>query len=92
MINYNKNKLINQTLDKYYDTFSHMLDTNDYVPEKFNVKIGKYIYKNMRKAFRRIDKEDRKYQNEFNKKMKKLEKEKRKSQRTSNKVADSNLK
>ena len=27
MINYNKNKLINKTLDKYYETFSHMLDT-----------------------------------------------------------------
>ena len=58
MINYNKNKLINKTLDKYYETFSHTLDTADFVPEKFNIKIGKYIFKNMRKAFRLIDKED----------------------------------
>ena len=57
MINYNKNKLINQTLDKYYDTFSHMLDTCDYVPEKYNEKIGKYIFKNMKKHFKLIDKE-----------------------------------
>ena len=50
MINYNKNKLINKTLDKYYETFSHTLDTADFVPEKFNIKIGKYIFKNMRKV------------------------------------------
>jgi len=70
MINYNKNKLINKTLDKYYETFSHTLDTADFVPEKFNIKIGKYIFKNMRKAFRIIDKEDRIYQRELKKKLK----------------------
>ena len=69
MINYNKNKLINKTLDKYYETFSHTLDTADFVPEKFNIKIGKYIFKNMRKAFRIIDKEDRIYQRELKKKL-----------------------
>ena len=70
MINYNKNKLINKTLDKYYETFSHTLDTADFVPEKFNIRIGKYIFKNMKKAFRQIDKEDRQYQREFKKKLK----------------------
>ncbi len=73
MINFNKNKLINETLDKYYDTFSHTLDTSDFVPEKFNIKISKYIFKNMKKAFRVIDKEDRKYQKEFRKKQKEKE-------------------
>ena len=48
MINYNKNELINTTLDKYYETFSHTLDTADYVPEKYNNKILKYIFKNMK--------------------------------------------
>ena len=71
MINFNKNKLINITLDKYYDTFAHTLDTSDFVPDKFNKKICKYIFKNMRKAFRRIDKEDRKYQSLVNKKERK---------------------
>ncbi|MBQ7764892.1 MAG: hypothetical protein IJ458_00420 [Clostridia bacterium] len=75
MINFNKNVLINQTLDKYYDTFSHTLDTNDFVPEKFNKKISKYIFKNMKKAFKRIDKEDRKYQRQFRKKVKAKNKE-----------------
>lgn len=78
MINFNKNKLINETLDKYYDTFSHTLDTNDFVPEKFNKKISKYIFKNMKKAFRRIDKEDRKYQRQFKKKVKQKQREKAK--------------
>ena len=70
MINFNKNRLINITLDKYYDTFSHTLDTADYVPDKYNKKIIKYIYKNMKKSFKKIDKEDNKYQRELKKKYK----------------------
>lgn len=77
MINFNKNDLINVTLDRYYDTFAHTLDTSDFVPEKFNKRIAKYIFKNMRKAFKRIDKEDRNYQRNVRKEEKikiKLEK------------------
>ena len=74
-MNYNKNELINTTLDKYYETFSHMLDTSDYVPEKFNDKIGKYIFKNLKKTFKLIDGEDRKYQKQFKKEIKIQEKE-----------------
>lgn len=74
MINFNKNDLINVTLDRYYDTFAHTLDTSDFVPEKFNKCIAKYIFKNMRKAFKRIDKEDRIYQRKFNKEIKNKEK------------------
>lgn len=102
MINYNKNKLINKTLDKYYDTFSHTLDTTDFVPEKYNKKICKYIFKNMKKAFRKINKEDRKFQREFNKKQRKLRKLKKKQEKmlknqqktnknSKNKVGVSNL-
>jgi len=92
MINYNKNKLINETLDKFYETFSHTLDTADYVPEKFNTKICKYIFKNMKRAFRKIDKEDKKYQKAFRTKVKlkeKMKKQNEKSQRTETN-ADSN--
>ena len=74
MINYNKNKLINKTLDKFYETFSHTLDTADFVPEKYNKYICKYIFKNMKKAFRKIDKEDRKYQKQLKEKLKIAEK------------------
>ena len=81
MINYNKNELINTTLDKYYETFSHMLDTSDYVPDKFNDKIGKYIFKNLKKTFKLIDSDDRKFQRKFKKDIKNLEKEKRLEER-----------
>ena len=80
-MNYNKNELINTTLDKYYETFSHMLDTSDYVPEKFNDKIGKYIFKNLKKTFKLIDGEDRKYQRKFKKEVKNQEKEKKLEER-----------
>ena len=68
MINYNKNKLINQCLEKYYETFAHTLDTGDYVPEKYNNKILKYIFKNMKRQFKKLDKEDKHYQRKAKKK------------------------
>lgn len=45
MINYNKNKLINECLRKYYETFAHTLDTADFVPEPYNDRILAYIFK-----------------------------------------------
>lgn len=68
MINYNKNKLINECLVKYYETFAHTLDTGDYVPEKYNNKILKYIFKNMKRQFKKLDKEDKRYQRKAKKK------------------------
>lgn len=68
MINYNKNKLINECLSKYYETFARTLDTADFVPEKYNDKIVEYIFKNMRKSFKRIDRENRKYLRKLRKK------------------------
>lgn len=68
MINYNKNKLINECLVKYYETFAHTLDTADYVPEKYNAKIIAYIFKNMKRQFKKIDREDRRKQREIAKK------------------------
>ena len=70
MINYNKNKLINECLNKYYETFSCTLDTADYVPGKFNEKILAYIFKNMKRQFKRIDRADKKYQRDLRKKQK----------------------
>jgi len=65
MINYNKNKLINECLRKYYETFAHTLDTAYYVPEQFNNKILAYIFKNMKRQFKKIDKADKQYQKKF---------------------------
>lgn len=79
MLNFNKNELINETLDKYFETFSHTLDTADFVPEKFNKKIHKYIFKNMKKSFRKIDKEDRVFQRKLRLEEKKKNKKKRHS-------------
>ena len=70
MLNYNKNKLINKCLENYYGTFARTLDTADYVPEKYNKKILAYIFKNMKKQFRKLDREDRKYQRARKKKEK----------------------
>lgn len=67
MINYNKNDLIDECLIRYYKTFSLTLDTYDYVPEKYNNKILKYIFKNMKRQFRKLDKEDKRYQKRFKK-------------------------
>jgi len=61
LIDFHKNKMIDQVLNNYYGTFSKTLDTADYVPEKFNKKISKYIYKNMKKKFKEIDREYKKY-------------------------------
>lgn len=77
MINYNKNKLINECLAHYYATFEQTLDTADFVPEKFNKKIYRYIYKNMKKAFKKVDREDRLYQRNLVKKQKENERNKR---------------
>ena len=74
MINYHKNELINECLIRYYETFSHTLDTADFVPDKYNDKILNYIFKNMKKAFKRLDKEDRRYQKEQAKAEKKARK------------------
>ena len=61
-MNYHKNDLLDECLDRFYCTFSHTLDTSDYVPQAFNDKILKYIFKCMRKKFRELDIEDRQYQ------------------------------
>ena len=65
MINYNKNKLINECLEKYYETFALTLDTADYVPEKFNKRILAYIFKNMKRQFKKVDREDKRNQREL---------------------------
>ena len=70
MINYHKNDLINQCLQTFYATFAMTLNTADFVPVAYNKRILRYIFKNMRKAFKRIDREDRQYQKELAKKEK----------------------
>ena len=54
-MNYNKNDLIDECLIRYYQSFACTLDTADYVPDKFNNKILLYIFKCMKKQFKKID-------------------------------------
>ena len=70
MINYNKNKLINTCLATYYETFACTLDTADFVPEKYNKKILEYIFKNLKRQFKRIDKADKANQKDIARKEK----------------------
>lgn len=63
-MNYHKNDLIDECLIRFYNTFSCTLDTADYVSDKYNAKILKYIFKNMKRAFRKLDREDRRWQKE----------------------------
>lgn len=52
---FDKNEMLNETLDKFFETWHHTLDTSDFVDVKFLKKIDKYIYKNLVKAFKQID-------------------------------------
>lgn len=52
---FEKNKLIKKCLREYYSLFAETLDTNNFVPEKTNKKIIKFIYKNMAKKLKEID-------------------------------------
>lgn len=61
-MNYNKNNLIDECLIRFYQTFACTLDTADYVPKKYNDKVLSYIFKCLKKQFKKIDKEDRIYQ------------------------------
>lgn len=63
-MNYHKNDLIDECLTRFYTTFAHTLDTADYVPDKYNDKILKYIFKNMKKSFGKINRENRRWQRE----------------------------
>lgn len=54
-MDFNKNDMINETLDKYFETWQHTQDTSDFVDEKFLKRVDKYIFKNLVKQFRRID-------------------------------------
>ncbi|MGN0748176.1 MAG: hypothetical protein ACI4L1_00625 [Christensenellales bacterium] len=52
---FKKNELINRTIDEYATTWSHTLDTGDFIDAKFLKKIDKYIYNNLKKKFKEIE-------------------------------------
>lgn len=52
---FRKNELINETLDKHFETWSHTLDTGDFVPAKYLDKIDKMIFKNLKKKLKELE-------------------------------------
>lgn len=52
---FNKNEMINETLDNYFETWQHTQGTADFVDEKFLKKVDKYIFRNLVKKFKQID-------------------------------------
>jgi len=52
---FNKNELINKTLDEFANTWAHTLDTEDFINPKSLKRIDKYIDKNLKSKFSEID-------------------------------------
>lgn len=52
---FRKNQLINKTIDEYATTWSHTLDTADYIDKKFLKRIDEYIGRNLKRKFNEID-------------------------------------
>lgn len=52
---FHKNELIDKTLDAYANTWSHTLDTEDFINPKSLKRIDKYIDKNLKNKFSEID-------------------------------------
>ena len=52
-----KNELIDEVLHKYFATFQITLDTAEFVPAKYGKKIHAYIFKNMKRKFREVNRE-----------------------------------
>ena len=50
-----KNELIDEVLTRYFATFQITLDTADYVPVKYGKRIHAFIFKNMKRKFREVN-------------------------------------
>lgn len=69
-MNFNKNDLMDEVNTRFFDSFCCTLDVADYVPACYLAKVEQYIFKNMRKAWKKIDREDKHYQCELKRKEK----------------------
>ena len=52
---FKKNELINETLDRHFETWSHTLDTEDFVPKKYLKKIDKLIFNNLKQKLKECE-------------------------------------
>ena len=67
MINFNKNDIMDAVNSRFFESFCCTLDVVQYVPQCYLVKVERYIFKNMRRAWKKIDREDRRFQKELKK-------------------------
>lgn len=67
-MNFNKNDLMDAVNSRFFESFCCTLDVADHVPERYLVEVEGYIFKNMRKAWKKIDREDKRYQKELKRK------------------------
>ncbi len=61
-MNFNKNDLMDALHSRFFESWAITLDVSDYVPEEYLEKVENYIFKNLKKQWKKIDKEDRLYQ------------------------------
>ncbi len=54
-MDFNKNELINQTIDTYAESWSHTMDTEDFIDAKYLKKIDKYLFRNLKSKFNEIE-------------------------------------
>ena len=52
---FKKNEYINETLDKHFETWSHTLDSVDFVPQKYLKKIDKLIFNNLKQKLKECE-------------------------------------
>lgn len=52
---FKKNEYINETLDRHFETWSHTLDTADFVPKKYLKKIDKLIFNNLKQKLKECE-------------------------------------
>lgn len=52
---FNKNDLINQTLDKHFDSWKHTLNTADFVEKRYLNYIDRVIFDNLKKKLKEVD-------------------------------------
>lgn len=69
-MNFNKNELMDAVNSRFFESFCCTLDVADYVSDRYLAKVEQYIFKNMRKAWKKIDREDKRYQRELKRKEK----------------------
>ena len=52
---FKKNEYINETLDNHFETWSHTLNTADFVPSKYLKKIDRMIFINLKKKLKEVE-------------------------------------